>query len=76
MRGKIVWWRRDCDNPKNNLFGRGLIASAEFNGSTRVYFDERVAHYSPVKVGDVVEFELSARSKEKPSASRVAKIED
>jgi len=61
MRGRVIFWKRDFANPKRMLFGWGFIApdgSGE-KKSERVYFNERRARYSPVRLGDVVEYELA-----------------
>lgn len=76
MRGKVVHWQKDRrDYPK--IFGWGFIAPdgrAETR-STRVYFNERTARYSPVKCGDVVEFELFKADSTKHQGHCAFKVE-
>jgi hypothetical protein len=81
MRGKVIFWKRDFANPKTTLFGWGFIApdGCGEGKSTRVYFNERRARYSPVRPGDVVEFELlepkESATHEGHAAFKVEKVE-
>ena len=76
MRGKVFFWKISSDNPLGVPFGWGFIGveSARFSTTpeNRVYFNERAAHYSPITVGDVVEFEIFPPKENSPHQSRSA----
>jgi hypothetical protein len=51
--GKVLFWKQTAKS--GNLFGWGMLVDGNGN---KIYFNERTARYSPVRQGDVVEFEL------------------
>jgi len=62
MRGTVIFWKRDFNNPRRQLFGWGFIEPDGLDGNEKdepVYFNQKSCHYSPVMQGDVVELKLS-----------------
>lgn len=59
-KGKVYFWKQDCNNPKNELFGWGFIMPDGCKSAAeRVYFNEtRLPEGVKVKSGDRVEFTL------------------
>lgn len=80
MKGKVYFWKRDFNNPKNTLFGWGFIMP---NGCSkacdRVYFNEtRLPEGVEVRSGDRVEFTLFKPNGKYTSlaAKKVEKVND
>ena len=77
MKGKVIFWKRDFDNPSGKRFGWGFLMSDECG---KVYFNENrlPEGVNEVKVGERVEFELYKPNGKYPkqAASLVQKIDD
>ena len=59
-KGKVYFWKRDCNNPKGTPFGWGFLMPDGCRGAEyRVYFNEaRLPDGVEVKSGDRVAFTL------------------
>ncbi|SDI54416.1 MULTISPECIES: hypothetical protein [Bradyrhizobium] len=82
MRGTVVFWKREYRDPTED-FSWGFImpeGSNRRDANVRVYFNSKSARYSPVKQGDLVEYEIKVFREPRPdrpgsAASKVERVE-
>jgi cold shock CspA family protein len=73
MRGEVICWKRDDRDGPEKVFGWGFIIPDGKN--SKVYFNTRAVRYTPVRKGDVVEFELFEHQSTNHPAEAAFKVE-